>query len=372
MIAVSSVLEKGGVGISIFNRSRSRTVNYIVSKLPTNMGLSALSVRGFVREETPNHGGCSAAHHRTSGPMVLSKLISGAAYNTPLTVVVRGAGAHSNSCKGVQALPHPNRSSCTTTMGCGDFGSVTNNKRFSNELATPLYFTKDIYVRVLGLGNVSVGTRVTTVNNVRSRGFSPIDVASRGVTKGRFPMVGSTTKSGVGTRVRGTELSTSSINKVVRYTMANMGTNFNRPVFRNVRGHLTTTIFKVPTMGNVRFNENFSSTLLHKDRGGSRFVMSSNTIQARAGGRNKVLNNVADNVPVIFHITVGPAPSVNGPRQDMGLRAVRRRRLLVGNERSPYVIPHTMPTIRTMATIAVLSVILWGVQGNGNGKWKCR
>ncbi len=342
----------------MFNRSRNRTVNYIVSKLPTNRTVSLRRLRTFVAEHTPNKG-LTAGHGRPSVPGLLSKVGSNGAANTPLYTVVRGASAHSNSCT-FKSAPQPSPTSCATGVHCNSDISVQNSKRFSNELATPLYVTKNVYGRLLTEGNVFVNTRLRSMNEFVSRSF-PLCPSGRlfsKVTTGTVPTVDSSSTRLFTSRVRTTQVSLSSINNYVRATVVNIPTNVKDPVFRNIRGELTRTVFKVPTIGKLRFNVNFTSTQLGNSRGGSPCYVISNRIEARAGGSNKVVNNVAGNVPVAFETTVGPAASVKVARRAIELSAVRRTTIRVGNERSPYMTLHTIPIFRTITTTMVLSVCL--------------
>lgn len=357
-----------GVGLSIFNRDRNSTVNYIISKLPTNVGLSVRRVRHRVTHHTPNESGASATHGRTSLPHVLDNILGNAAANTPLTVVVRGAGAHDNSCRGIRLIPHPNRDSCPTFIGCNKFGSVENNKRFDNELATPVIFTNTVTGRVLEARNVRVNSRVSRVNGIRSSRVGHISVspgALRTLAHRFFPILEGRTRRRVHSFVRGTHLSNSSTNNIVRYTMAKVPINLNSGVFSAIRDGLSTTLFTVPTIGNIRFKTNFNFTRVLNDRTGSPCRVGGNEITFGSGGGNNILNNVDDNTPLIFSIIIGPAPSVSGRRSDISLSAVRGRGLIVGNERSPYVIPHTIPITRTATTLIILSLV---VRSNV-GKW---
>lgn len=359
MEQVSSACNSG-VGVSIFNRDRNGKVKIMVSKLPTKFRISFSEILARVTHHTPNGSGATAPQGRGSLPGILSNVLNGGLANTPLYTMVRGAGAGDNSCNGLLSYPHPNRDSCATFMGCGTSGSVHNNNRFSNELATPVIFTNTIYHRVLRSGNVGVTTRVDDVNSISSGPFYPARVSSalvRGLGDSSFTLVSRGTRGPVESTIRSTEVTRSDVNKAVRYYMANVSTNCNRPVFRNIRNIVTGTIFNIPTVGNVRFNGNFRLSAVENSRSGSSFRCGSNGIIAAAGGYNNVLNKVAGKVPVVFHTTMGPAPSVSRPREAMGLRAGRGTRLIVRNERSPYVIPETIPIVRTIATITVVGLV---------------
>lgn len=296
---------KRSIHLSVFNRSRSRTVNYIIRKLPTNVSMSLSRLRTFLTHQTPKHSSASATHHRPSQPHVLSNLISNRAYNTPLSTVVRGAGAHDRSCRKLHHIPQPKRTSCTTCIHCNGRRSITNNNRFSNHLATPLYVTNNVTLRTLRRTlKVHIMTRVTRLNprHVYSRRLGSVALSPsriRTVKTGRLPYVDANTTHTVRRTILITGSGLSSIKNIVRYITCNVPTNINSPVFSKLRGHVTQVTCNVPTIGNIRFNTKFNTTTLLNSRGGSPCHVRSRHIIYRGGSTNNVLNKVSANVPVI-------------------------------------------------------------------------
>lgn len=155
----------------------------------------------------------------------------------------------------------------------------------------------------------------------------------------------------------------SAVNNVVAYMTRKIPVNLNRPMFKGLRTTLKRTVLAVGTMGNFRCNSNFRTTLCHNSRQGSHFFGSGKRVGAHAGRSNNVRKNVSGKRSVCFHITFGSITAVLVRRRAIG---ARNRSAVLGTHkhRSPYILPQTIPVIRSVATVALLSFLLVrGVQG---------
>lgn len=347
--------------MSVFKRSRKSTVNIAVSNLPPNRRVSVSGILRRVGQETPNRKTLAAPEGRGSRPRVLDNCFGSVAANDPLTTVVHGDSAHSGSCDRVGGLVHPKRTSCPKCIHCSNFGSCHNDNRFSNQVATPLMFTNTVTGRLLRGRNVAVNNRIGDITGVRSSDFLGARIAPRVLgdfTNGRLPLLGRSLRRRVHGLVHRTGTDNSSINNATRVYMLNVPTKINGPFFSSIRSILTRVLFSIPTVGKLRFKDNFNVTRVLKSRTGSSCCCSNSRVGAHAGRGNNVLKNVASNVPVVCGITVGPPTSVAGIRRAVGVRSGATTRLSIRNERSPVVMPHTVPMLRTIATVTVLSLLL--------------
>lgn len=325
----------------------------ILSNLPPKLTLSRTTVTTRVTHHTPKRGTLDATHGRDSAMRVRDNFFGNFAANAPLYTHVIGDSRRSGSCDVLTSGVHPNRTSCTKRIHCRNFGSCHNNNRFSNELATPLIFTNTITGRTLTRCNVIINSRVLRVGSVGRRHFAPVNMDSRRLTTlrtGGFTIVSSTINTGVRRHVLRTGDRLGDINNMVRTVTLRLPTNVKTPCFSSIRDVLDRTLFSIPTIGKMRFNSNFNFTKLANTRTGSTLRCTSNGIRTLAGRGNNVANNVAGNVPLMIHITVGPAPSVTHRRRAIDLGRRTSAALTVINERSPYVMRHTIPIVRTIIT----------------------
>lgn len=327
----------------------------IVSKYPTNVPLSRRSVRRFLSQHGPKRDGCAAGQGRSSSIRVLSKIFRKAAAKAPVSLLIQGRSRHSESCKGVTASCHPKRTSCYFSRGC-NFQSCHNNKHSSNHRAVNHITTNTVTSGLLNRLKVLLAACTGSVNPIA---MTRTSCSFARVAGGDFCLPGGSTTRGTTRCISALVRGVSSYNNLVRYHISRLPTNLNRPIFSGLSTLLTRTVVSVKTMGNIRVNSNFRDTSSAKDAGGSPFYVRRNRIVGASGRSNKALNNVDSNSRLVLETTVGPAPSVSRVRRAMA-GSNRRVRLSVRKHRSPVVMPHTIIIIRTVATLALTSLLLHG------------
>lgn len=147
------------------------------------------------------------------------------------------------------------------------------------------------------------------------------------------------------------------MNKMIDYIVGKYPVKLKRPMFNGLRTTLKGTVLDVGTMGNFSCKRNFSSVRLGNDRRGSMFCGGGKEMRAGDGCSKKVRKNVDGKRSVCFHITFGPITAVLVRRRAMGVGNASAA-VGTGKHRSTYMLPHTIPVMRTVTTVAVLSCCL--------------
>lgn len=151
----------------------------------------------------------------------------------------------------------------------------------------------------------------------------------------------------------------SAVNNIVDYIVRKYPVKLNRPIFNGLRTTLNGTVLDVGTIGNFRCKRNFDRVRVGNDRRGSVFCHGKRGVTFHAGHSKNVRKNVDGKRSVCFHMTFGPMTAMLVRRPAI---SVCNGRAVLGTHkhRSPYILPHTIPVIRTVTTVAVLSCCLLG------------
>ncbi len=355
--------------LAAFKRDRKTNINNIVSNFPTKVSVSVRFIRRRLGHHQPKRDRVAAPHGRTSRIRFLSKVFRKGSAKYPVKFLIHGAGRRSASCSGVHSLCHPSRTSFACARGC-NIHSRHNNNHSSTHRAVSHYMKKTLTGLTLHQLKIRVCTCASRMKCVTLR-RSCARCASVSLVKDGIIQYPSDTGT---TRVRRlvTRMGTrkSAVNNVVAKIIERYPVKLNRPSFKGLRTTLKDTVLDVGTIGNFRCKRKFTNMYRQKDRRGSVFATRGKRVAAHAGHDKNVRNNVDGKRSVCFQITFGPITAL----------LVRRRAIAGSNtpavlgthkQRSTYILPHTIPVMRTVTTVAVLSFCLRG--GTTQLLWrKCR
>lgn len=149
----------------------------------------------------------------------------------------------------------------------------------------------------------------------------------------------------------------SAVKKIIAYIIGKYPVKLKRPMFNGLRTTLKTTVLDVGTTGTFRCKSNFGKLGRGNSRRGSIFCGGGKHVRAHAGRSNNVRNKVDGKRSVCFHMTFGPITAMLVRRRAIGVSNMSAA-LGTQKHRSPYMLPHTMPVIRTVTTVALLSCCL--------------
>lgn len=351
----------------------------IVSNFPTNVSVSVSFVRDRLGHHHPKRDRVAATQGRTSRMRFLDNIFRKGSAKAPVNFRMHGRGRRSRSCRGVHYLFQPSRTSFACGRGC-NVHSRHNNNHSSTHVAVTHYMNNTLTGLTLHRLNIDVATCASRINDVTLRGSCRL--CSLGAVRSgpiHYP-----SRAGTG-RVRrlvtriGT--SNSAVKNVVAYIVRKYPMKLNRPRFSGLRSRLNTTVLNVGTIGKFRCKRKFTKIATQKDRRGSIFIpgtggvstASSTTGRRRAavgrsitthvaagdGRDNNVRKKLDGNRSVCFQMTFGPMTALLVRRSAMSLRKGPAG-LATHKHRSPYMLPETMPMMRTVTTVIVLSGCLLG------------
>ncbi len=347
--------------LSIFGQSHGPAIGMTLDGVPAGLPVDLEQLQQFLNRRAPGRNDWSTPRKEEDRPEFLGGMLDGFTCGAPIAAVIYNKNTRSGDYSDLKDCPRPGHADYTAQMKYGGFQDAAGGGHFSGRLTAPLCIAGGLCKQWLEQIGIRIGAHITQIGSVRSQDFDPLQPQLDQV--GRiFPTLTSESAEKMQALIAQTRSKGDSIGGRIECAITGVPSGIGEPMFCGVEGKLAQILYGIPAVKAVSFGVGETFAELYGSESNDSYGIRNGVVQPITNQCGGILGGITNGMPVLFHVTIKPTPSIAAAQQTVNLNTGTVTSMQVKGRHDPCIVPRAVPVIEAAAAIAIYDLILGNTQ----------
>ena len=342
---------------TIFGESHGMAIGVVLEGVPPALELDLEQVQRELDRRAPGKNSLSTARKESDTVHVLSGLFEGKTTGAPLCMVIYNSDQHSTDYDSIRYTPRPSHGDYAgflASLGCNDY---RGGGHFSGRLTAPLVAAGAGAKQVRAGRGVGVGANISAVYGILDRAMDDPEEL-RALAGSSFPVLDEAKGEEMRQAILEAKEAQDSVGGSIECAVVGLPGGHGGPDFgRNAEGIFSQYLFAVPAVKAVGFGAGVSYAYLRGSEANDPFTVENGQIRTKTNLSGGVNGGITNGMPVVFEVTLRPAPSIALPQESVDLRTGEEVEIEIKGRHDPCIVQRAVPVIEAAAALAACEVL---------------
>ena len=349
--------------VTTFGESHGPALGCVVDGCPSGVPLELEHIRRALRRRRPGGGGAGTTRSEPDEPEILSGVFEGKTLGTPIAVLVRNTGHHSNDYDGLQDCYRPGHADWTWEAKYG-VRDHRGGGRSSGRETLCRVAAGAVAAQFLSGYGVVIRAWSSAIAGVAAPGpddpsFS-LDEAEANV----FRVPNGLDAAKIAELVDALRAQGDSAGGTVSCAVTGLPPGLGEPVFGKLDARLASAMLSIGAAKGVEFGAGFGAANRRGSEQNDRLMPTTKRLSSRvpaaryetnhAGG---VLGGITTGMPLLFTVAFKPVPSISRAQKTIDRWGAARDMVIQGRH-DVCVVPRAVPVVEAMTALVLADLLL--------------
>lgn len=342
--------------ITVFGQSHSEAIGVVIDGIPAGKKLDLEKIKQFMARRSPADKSYATKRSEADEFVIVSGLLDGVTCGAPLCAMIKNTDAKSADYSRIRAVPRPSHADFTAFMKHNGFNDVRGGGNFSGRMTAPVCFAGAVAMQLLEEQNIYIGAHIEYLSDTCDSKFDAVKVTAEelnSVKEKDFPVIKDKVKALMLEEIEEAAKDGDSVGGCIECAVVGMPVGIGEPIFNGLESEISRAVFSVPAVKGIEFGR----TLDHGSENNDPFTVIDGQIKAETNNHGGILGGLSSGMPLIFHVTIKPTPSIGKPQKTVNLETVKPTKLEIGGRHDPCIVPRAVPCIEAAAALAIINLI---------------
>lgn len=342
--------------ITVFGQSHSEAIGVVIDGIPAGKKLDLEKIKQFMARRSPADKSYATKRSEADEFVIVSGLLDGVTCGAPLCAMIKNTDAKSADYSRIRAVPRPSHADFTAFMKHNGFNDVRGGGNFSGRMTAPVCFAGAVAMQLLEEQNIYIGAHIEYLSDTCDSKFDAVKVTAEelnSVKEKDFPVIKDKVKALMLEEIEEAAKDGDSVGGCIECAVVGMPVGIGEPIFNGLESEISRAVFSVPAVKGIEFGR----TLDHGSENNDPFTVIDGQIKTETNNHGGILGGLSSGMPLIFHVTIKPTPSIGKPQKTVNLETVKPTKLEIGGRHDPCIVPRAVPCIEAAAALAIINLI---------------
>lgn len=342
--------------ITVFGQSHSEAIGVVIDGIPAGKKLDLEKIKQFMARRSPADKSYATKRSEADEFVIVSGLLDGVTCGAPLCAMIKNTDAKSADYSRIRAVPRPSHADFTAFMKHNGFNDVRGGGNFSGRMTAPVCFAGAVAMQLLEEQNIYIGAHIEYLSDTCDSKFDAVKVTAEelnSVKEKDFPVIKDKVKALMLEEIEEAAKDGDSVGGCIECAVVGLPVGIGEPIFNGLESEISRAVFSVPAVKGIEFGR----TLDHGSENNDPFTVIDGQIKTETNNHGGILGGLSSGMPLIFHVTIKPTPSIGTPQKTVNLETVKLTKLEIGGRHDPCIVPRAVPCIEAAAALAIINLI---------------
>lgn len=342
--------------ITIFGQSHSEAIGVVIDGIPAGVKLDLEKIKIFMERRSPANKSYATKRNEADEFEIVSGVVDGVTCGAPLCAIIKNTDAKSADYSKIRAVPRPSHADFTAFMKYNGFNDVRGGGNFSGRMTAPICFAGAVAAQLLEEKGIFIGAHIEYLPDTCDEKFDAVNVTAEdlnAVKEKDFPVIKDKVKALMLEEIGDAAKDGNSIGGCIECAVVGLPVGIGEPIFDGLESEISRAVFSVPAVKGIEFGR----TLDRGSDNNDAFTVADGQIKTETNNHGGILGGLSSGMPLIFHVTVKPTPSIGKPQKTVNLETMKPTKLEIGGRHDPCIVPRAVPCIEAAAALAIINLI---------------
>lgn len=341
---------------TIFGQSHSEAIGVVIDGIPAGKKLDIEKIKKFMARRSPAGKDYATRRNEADSFEIVSGLFNGVTCGAPLCALIRNTDAKSEAYDKLRLTPRPSHADFTAYMKHNGFNDYRGGGNFSGRMTAPICFAGAVAIQLLEEKEIYVGAHIEYLSETCDAKLDAVNVTGaelNAVKEKDFPVINDKFKKLMLDEIEEAAKNSDSVGGCIECAVVGLPVGIGEPIFNGLESEISRAVFSIPAVKGIEFGR----TLDFGSENNDPFTVTDGKIRTETNNHGGILGGLSSGMPLIFHATVKPTPSIGKIQKSVNLETNETAALEIGGRHDPCIVPRAVPCIEAAAALAVINLI---------------
>ena len=354
--------------LSIFGESHGKCVGIVINGLGAGLELDLDFIDKELQRRRPGRVATySSAREEKDRFEILSGYFNNRTTGAPLTCVIWNQDPKSEDYDEIKGIIRPGHADYTARKKYSGFNDYRGGGHFSGRLTAPLVLAGAIAKQVLRLREVTIGSHILSIGDIKGKGFDPVKIepkALQSLTEQDFPTLDPELAVLMKEKLARVRKEKDSVGGVVETAIVGLPAGLGSPFFDSLESKMAHLLFSIPAVKGVEFGAGFAITEMLGSEANDEFTLHEGRVVTVTNHSGGIQGGITNGMPVLFRTAFKPTPSIGKTQKTVDLEKMEELEITIKGRHDVCIVPRAVPVVEAVAAITILDLML---EKDGNG-----
>lgn len=339
--------------VTIFGQSHSEVIGAVVDGVPAGIKLDMQKIERFMACRSPRNGSGSTSRKEADKVEIVSGVVDSVTCGAPICALIRNSDCRSSDYEQLRRTPRPSHADFTAYMKHNGFNDIRGGGNFSGRMTAPLCFAGAVAIQILEQKEIFIGAHIEKIADVSDEKFDPVNVDKKtleSVKEKDFPVIGA--KEKMLEKISEAEKNSDSVGGKIECAVIGMPVGAGEPIFDGLESVISHAVFSVPAVKGIEFG----GTKNYGSENNDGFAVRDGKLVTATNNHGGILGGLSSGMPIVFSVTVKPAPSISKTQQSVDLETMTEKEIKISGRHDACILPRAVPCIEAATAIALINL----------------
>lgn len=339
--------------IMTWGESHGAALGVVIDGCPAGLTLSAADIQVFLNRRKPGQSLITTSRKEDDEAEILSGVFNGRTTGTPICIMVRNNGQHSQDYDEIASYYRPGHADFTYDAKYG-FRDYRGGGRSSGRETVGRVAAGAVAAKILNEHGVYFTTYTKSIGTV-SVNDENIDVSLLHKTKTMMPDIIADEKAL--TLLSESMKRNDSLGGVVECRIRGLPAGIGEPVFQKLDALLAAALMSVGAVKAVEVGDGCAVSLYRGSENNDEFYFSDGLIKKKTNRSGGILGGISDGSEIVLRAHIKPTPSILASQQTVNKEG-KAITVNIKGRHDPVIVPRAVVVIEAMAALVVLDSMM--------------
>ena len=342
--------------ITSFGESHGNCMGIVVDGCPAGLSITEADVQHEVERRRPGAAG-TTERWEPDKVEIISGVYEGKTTGAPVCLLSWNKEMDSGAYKKNRFALRPGHADYTAFVKYGGFNDFRGGGRFSGRITLAYVMAGAIARKLISRLGIDVFAHVVEIGGIKARPQEPAVIKKN--ARGNPLWCADPEAVDRMTRlIEQAKQEQDSLGGIIEGIAVNLPVGLGEPVFDNLDGELSRSLFAIPAVKGVEFGAGFAVAAMKGSQNNDIYNIEDGHIVTRTNNAGGVLGGISTGMPVVVRVAVKPTASIAKSQETVDVQKMSGTSLEVTGRHDTCIVPRAVPGVEAMMAVTICDFVL--------------
>ena len=338
--------------VTSFGESHGPEVGVIIDGCPAGLELSIDEIQRELRRRQASDSAFSTERIEQDQVKIASGFFNGHTTGAPISLSIPNLDTRSNGYEDRKYTPRPGHADLVARRKYGGYEDYRGGGRFSARITTGFVGAGAVAKKLIGTIGIGVYAHTVEIAGIQARKTS-FDQEAKLSRSNVLCCADAEAAGKMNEAIAKAKEQGDTVGGIIEIVGTGIPIGLGEPVFDNLDGDLSKTLFAIPSVKAVEFGAGFESSKMRGSEYNDPLRVRDGAIQTATNNAGGITGGLSSGQPLVCRIALRPPSSIAIPQNTVNLQTIKEQPLMIKGRFDACVVPRAIPIAEAMTAIVL-------------------
>ncbi len=343
--------------LTLFGESHGEYIGAVLDGITPGIRIDHERIESALAKRRPS-GKMATSRGEADDYKIISGEYKGYTTGTPLTLIIPNENKRSSDYSALENKPRPSHADYAAEMKYHGYQDKRGGGHFSGRITAALVAIGGIIMPMLEEKGIRIGTHISSMGNVRDRGFENPDSDLELLAKNSFPTLSDEARDNMLALGEKARSEGDSVGGILETCVTGIPAGVGEPWFDTVEGLISHAVFSVPAVKGIEFGLGFGFGNTRGSLANDAFGIKDGKVYTKTNNNGGINGGITNGMPIIFRSAVKPTPSIFLEQDTVDLKSNTECKIKIEGRHDSTIVHRVCPVIDAVVALTVADMLV--------------